>query len=197
MSPPKNIIGLTGGMGCGKSTVSAILKKMGYVIIDADLLTRRVHGDPSVCREILENFGEQAIERTSNGLVIQRGELAKLAFSCEESRHKLNQIMQPALYAEAQHEIRNAAKPCILDAPLLFEAHWDELTDWNVVVLCPLTLRIQRIQARDQLPESQILARIQAQMSDELRCRRADCIIYNTSTLESLRRQTEHIFANI
>ena len=197
MKSPKNIIGLTGGMGCGKSTVSGFLKNMGFPVIDADLLTRRVHRDPAVCRKILECFGGQAIVDTPEGPVVQRGELAKLAFSSEESRQMLNQIMQPALYIEAQNAIERASKPCILDAPLLFEARWDVLTDWNVVVLCPLDVRIQRIQARDQLPERQILARIQAQMTDEQRSRRADSIIYNTSTLESLRRQTEHIFSNI
>ena len=176
-----------------------IVKKIDVDIqvIDADLLTRRVHRDPAVCRKILECFGGQAIVDTPEGPVVQRGELAKLAFSSEESRQMLNQIMQPALYTEAQNAIERASNPCILDAPLLFEARWDVLTDWNVVVLCPLDVRIQRIQARDQLPERQILARIQAQMTDEQRSRRADSIIYNTSTLESLRRQTEHIFSNI
>ncbi len=197
MKSPKNIIGLTGGMGCGKSTISGFLNNMGFPIIDADLLTRRVHRDPVVCRKILECFGAQTIVDTPDGPVVQRGELAKIAFSCEESRRMLNQIMQPALYAEAKNAIERVSKPCILDAPLLFEVRWDELTDWNVVVLCPLEVRIERIQARDQLPERQILARIQAQMTDELRCRRADSIIYNTSTLECLRRQTESIFSNI
>ncbi|MBQ9396091.1 MAG: dephospho-CoA kinase [Proteobacteria bacterium] len=186
-----SVTGLTGGMGSGKSTVSAMLPALGYAIVDADQLTRTVHRQPEVHEKLRAAFGPDVID----GASINRAILAKYAFASDTARHQLNQIMQPALRQAALQAIRQAKGPVILDAPLLFEAGWDDMTDQNVVVLCPEYIRIQRILMRDNLKMAQILARLRAQLSDSERCIKADYMIYNCADIDDIRRQVLHIFA--
>ena len=189
------IYGLTGGMGCGKSTVSALLPELGFTVIDADGVTRTLHRDPEICRQLVERFGPSVVEMRDGAPVVCRPALGKIAFSSPENLSALQAIMQPALLQAARTAIANATGPVVLDAPLLLETEWHSLVQTIVVVLCPLDTRIARIQKRDpQLPLSQIQARIASQCTDELRLAAADRLIYNSGSLADLRRQTRRVF---
>lgn len=187
------VIGLTGGMGSGKSLVSSILAARGFHIIDADVLTRSVHQNPLICQKLAETFGSSVIQ-TDPEIRVHRRELARIAFKSRENTAKLNEIMMPALCSELNKQLHNLSGRIIVDAPLLFEAGWDRFVDTTVTVICPLSLRIQRIQKRDGLPVDQILARIHAQTSEELRIRKTGYILYNVGTLDFLRTQVERMF---
>lgn len=189
------VTGLTGGMGSGKSTVSRLLPELGYQIVDADLLTRKVHQNREVQRQLMHAFGDDVVTLDGEKTAISRSVLAKRAFADEKSLHMLNEIMQPALRNAAKSEIAAAVKPVILDAPLLFEAGWLDLVDRSVVVFCPYLVRFQRIFQRDRLSPERIRERIEAQISDEMRCQKADYFIYNCASLESLKHQVLRVFA--
>ena len=190
-----SVTGLTGGMGSGKSTVSAMLPQLGYSIVDADLLTRKVHQNPAVCAQLAAAFGSDILTHDEQSESISRPLLAKRAFASESARKMLNDIMQPALKNAAKHAIQNAQSPVILDAPLLFEAGWHDLVKQTVVVISPLQSRIQHILSRDNLSLEHIQTRINAQFTDEQRCAYAQYFIYNCADLQTLKRQVLRIFA--
>ena len=187
------ILGLTGGIGSGKSTVSRLLASHGFEIIDADLLTRRVHRDPAVCAELAQCFGADVIDTTGNTVCVNRPKLAAIVFNSADALSKLNNIMQPALYRALQQKIECCKGNAVLDAALLFEAGWDKLVSQTIVVLCPIETRIQRIVERDHLPIEQIRARIAAQMDDSERIKRADYLIYNVGNIEMAENQVQHV----
>lgn len=186
--------GLTGGIGSGKSTVSQIFAQLGAEIIDADKLTRIVHCDKTIIEQLVAAFGPSIIDNTSELPKISRPHLAQQAFAQSSGVQQLNAIMLPALRHAAETRLHAANKPVVLDAALLFEAGWNTLVDTTIAVLCPISMRFTRVAARDNLPKSQIEARMAAQMSDAQRAIRADIIIYNTGSMAQLQRQAEIIF---
>ncbi|MBO5753484.1 MAG: dephospho-CoA kinase [Proteobacteria bacterium] len=186
--------GLTGGIGSGKSTVSQIFAQLGAEIIDADKLTRIVHGDTSIIEQLVSAFGSSILDNTSKQPKISRPRLAQQAFAQPSGVQQLNAIMQPALRHAAETRLHAANKPVVLDAALLFEAGWDTLVGTTIAVLCPISMRFTRVAARDNLPKSQIEARMAAQMSDAERAIRADIIIFNTGSMAQLQRQAKIIF---
>jgi dephospho-CoA kinase len=194
MTAIERCFGLTGGIGSGKSTVSQIFAQLGAEIIDADKLTRIVHGDTSIIEQLVSAFGSSILDNTSKQPKISRPRLAQHAFAQPSGVQQLNAIMQPALRHAAETRLHAANKPVVLDAALLFEAGWNTLVGTTVAVLCPISMRFSRVAARDNLPKSQIEARMAAQMSDAERAIKADIIIYNTGSMAQLQRQAKIIF---
>lgn len=188
-------IGLTGGIGCGKSTVSRFAQAMGYEVVDADKLTREVHKTAEVCDRLVAYFGSEVVAISGDERVVDRRVLGQMVFSSEENRRILNEIMQPALLSAACRRLDGAKGPVILDAALLFEAGWDKLVDKTVVILCPMAERMGRIMRRDGLDKEDVLRRISSQMSDIERVARADCLIYNVGDLDLLSMQVKHVFS--
>ena len=185
--------GLTGGIGSGKSEVSRIFASRGFEILDADRMTRQLHHDPDICSNLAQLFGPEVLDHSSDAICVNRRKLAEIVFNSKDALTALNQLMQPALYRALQIALNHCRHHAILDAALLFEAGWDKLVHKSIVVICPLQLRIERIKRRNGISESQIHARIAAQMSDRDRIRRADYIIYNTHDLDTLERQVNAI----
>lgn len=188
------IYGLTGGIGSGKSTLSQMLQSYGFQIIDADKITHELHRDPYICNTLTSTFGPDVVMHTLTGICVNRKTLGAQVFADPNAREKLDAIMRPALRHEATKRLHASTAPTVLDAALLFEAGWQDLTDVNIVVLCPEATRLSRIIARDALPESRARARIRAQMSDTERIQLADRLIYNTGDLANLLRQAKRIF---
>lgn len=188
------ITGLTGGIGSGKSTVSAQLRTMGYDIVDADLLTREVHRDEAVCAALASAFGDAVIERIDGKVCVARKALGARVFGDDDAMRALNGIMRPALRQAAQAAIESSRKPVILDAALLYEASWDEWVDDVVVVVSHEGERARRVAARDGLNLAEVRRRIAHQMTDAERVRRADILIYNVGSFEALSAQVRRIF---
>lgn len=186
------IIGLTGGIGSGKSTVSEILTGMNYSVVDADLLSREACkvGSP-LLRLLVKDFGIEIIRE--NG-TLDRKKLADLAFSDRDGTRRLNELVQTAILVKAMEyfsELRNEGKTdvCFFDVPMLFEAGWDKYTDAVWLITAPENVRISRVVTRDKSRREAVLTRMRLQLTDEEKIARADLIIDNSGTEEDLRKQ--------
>lgn len=164
----KTVIGLTGPTGAGKSTVASVFKKLGCVVIDADILARGAV-ESKDCLEKLKNaFGAEIINSAG---VLDRHTLARKAFSSAENTEKLNQITHPAILEESIGKIAEAkksdAKAIIWDAALLFESGADSFCDTSIAVIAPPDSRLKRIMARDNISAELAAERMSAQHSNE------------------------------
>ena len=185
------VIGLTGGIGSGKSTVSQFLADLGAVIIDADKLGHEAYRpNTDTWRELVKTFGNRILAANNT---IDRKKLGVIVFSNPEELKRLNAIVHPHMFEMAKQRIedcrRKGAKVVILDAPILFETNWAPLVDEIWVVVSNETNVIKRAVARTGLPEEQIRSRIRSQMSNEERIKRAQVVIPNDGTVEDLRKK--------
>jgi dephospho-CoA kinase len=193
------VVGLTGGIASGKSTVARMLVELGARLVDADLIARQVvePGRPA-WTEIVAHFGVGVLgpDRTLN-----RDRLGEIVFRDEPARQLLNGITHPRIGAEMVELIqgyqREGAKVVIIDAALLLESLATSWVRPVVVVTADEAAKVQRIMARDGLSREQALARIKAQWSDEERKARADFVIDNSGTLEELRRQVAKVWQEL
>lgn len=194
-----NIIGLTGGIGSGKSTVSRMLKDEGFPIVDADLISREVvePGQPALGR-LAEAFGPSVLNDDGS---LNRGELARLAFADEEHTKLLNDITHPAINDRTREQfnaLRNAGtEAAIYDMPLLIEEGFDRLMDLVVVVDVAASTRLERLVQQRGLDRKDAEARIVRQIDDETRRAAADVIIDNNGTLEDLKPQVSDLAQKI
>ena len=190
-------IGLTGGIGSGKSTVARRFAELGATVYSADEVARRAlePGEPCYQRVISE-FGESIL--VADG-TINRNALAKIVFSDERKRIILNEIVHPyvidELFSRAEADLSNKSGAIALfDVPLLFESGLDERMDRTIVVTCSEEERIRRIVARDLVSPEHALSRIRAQMPEEERRQRADYVLDNNGSLDELIDQVDALF---
>ncbi|CVK19832.1 dephospho-CoA kinase [Sporomusa sphaeroides] len=185
------VIGLTGGIASGKSTVSKMLGKLGAAIIDADQLSREVTlpGKPA-WQEIIKRFGDGIIEP---GGEINRKRLGQIIFADSQARFDLEQITHPRIEAETMAAIiraeQNGCTVAVLDAPLLIEVAWHHKTDSVWVVFVNEQTQLTRLRLRDNISYEDAVARIQAQMTLHEKLNYADVIIDNNGTLENTKAQ--------
>ena len=224
------VIGLTGGIGTGKSTVAEYLKKGNYAHVDADQIGHDLTADGSDLLPVLDQvFGsegemgepEKPILRADGSL--DRKALGAIAFSAQEKKEKLDEIMLKHIIAEVDRQVaayqaagEEAAKTAqavlergdsadsedavktvipgiIIDAPLLFEAGLEDRCDQILLVTADLDTRIQRVCARDQVSEQAVRDRISCQMSEDEKRKRSDLIVDNSGTLEELEKQLDDL----
>jgi dephospho-CoA kinase len=193
------VIGLTGGIGSGKSTVSRFLAELGAVIIDADKIGHEVYRpDTDTWRKLVKTFGRGILAADNT---IDRKKLGAIVFSNEEELKRLNAIIHPQITEIIKKQIddyrRKDAKVIVLDAPVLLEAHAKNLTDEVWVVVADDDNVIKRAVARTGLREEQIRDRIRAQMSKTERIKNAQVIIYNDGTPEDLRGKIKKLWEQI
>ena len=172
-------IGVTGGIGVGKSTVCEIFKKIGIPIYDADTRAKYLMThDPALIREIKDGFGWDAYKRNNE---LNRDYLAKIVFNNEEKLQALNGMVHPRVGQDyEQWVLDNRDKPySIKEAALLFEAKSYKSLHKIIVITCPINTRIERIMKRDHVKKEDVLKRINNQMTDKERLDRADFVIYN------------------
>lgn len=183
------LVGLTGGIGSGKSTVSSLLVARGAVIIDADDITREVQQPRSrVVEAIAERFGEDVLD-AERGLI--RAKLAEIVFSDPAALSDLNAIVHPAVGAEIERRVRELASTenvVVLDIPLLTENPRRGLQG-KIVVDLPPELQVERLVSYRGFTTDDARARIARQASREDRLRGADFVIDNSGTPEDLARQ--------
>ncbi|MGZ4212056.1 MAG: dephospho-CoA kinase [Actinomycetota bacterium] len=189
------LVGLTGGIGAGKSTVARLLADRGAVIIDADLIVRELQRPGTeVFRAIVERFGKQVVAADGS---LDRPKLADIAFRDEDARSALNAIVHPAVYAvmaERITAIEDENAVVVLDIPLLAEAGGREGMDVVIVVDADQDLRVTRVVDERGLDARQVRARMAAQASSEQRAALADVVIRNDGDMEALRAQVDALW---
>jgi dephospho-CoA kinase len=192
-------IGLTGGIGSGKSTVAQWFKKRGVPVLDADKTVHRLYqSDSLTILTLVDEFGPEILG--DNG-EINRSKLGVRVFSDEAARKRLERILHDRV-AECMKEQQTAvlnrgAKFCIWDVPLLIEAGFVKFVDVVWVVWVPRELQILRVLARDKLSRDQVEARINAQGSLDEKRKHADVVIDNSGSLLETERQLEEIWKKL
>lgn len=192
----KYIIGITGGIGSGKSTVADLFRKRGFHIIDADDVAREVVKPGSeLLPEIVEYFGTDILNSDGS---LNREKLASIVFKNKKEREYLEQILHPKIISQIIIQIEKAdEKTVIIVVPLLIESGMDNLCDLVIVVVTDVETRITRIENRNQVDRDEIISRINAQISDTKRIENADIIIDNNSDMNELARQVEEVITQI
>lgn len=185
------ILGLTGGIASGKSTVSAYLAQNGALIIDADLIARQVVAKKSSgLKQVVAKFGEEIL--TASG-ELDRKKLGKLVFSNKDLLKALTDITGPLIRAEILREIQAAKKAqvklVVLDIPLLFETGYQTLCDKVMVVTIPSKLQLERVMKRDNLSAAEARKRIANQLPASKRNELADVLIDNSKSVAETYQQ--------
>jgi dephospho-CoA kinase len=190
------VVGLTGGIGTGKSAASQMLRELGATVIDADEATRAVQarGSEGLAR-MVEEFGPGILTPDGD---LDRPRLAELVFQNPQPRQRLNEIVHPLVrrwMAERQREAMERGDPLVvLDIPLLFEARGAAVFETVLLVYAPEPLQMRRLMELRGLSEEQARARIAAQMPIEEKRRLATHVIQNTGTMADLRREVERVW---
>lgn len=189
-------VGLTGGMGSGKSTVARRFAELGAVIIDADQIARDVvePGEPALT-ELAEAFGEDILLDDGS---LNRGELAKRAFVSAEKTELLNSITHLRIEQRTEEQLNAAGDAIIVfDSPLLIEMGQSEAQDLVVVVHTPVEVRLDRLVESRGVDREDAKQRIAKQISDDKRLQFADVVLENSGTEEDLVRQVDRIWERI
>jgi len=170
-------IGLTGGIGSGKSTIAAIFEVLGIPVYYADVKARQLmNEDTNLITEIKAAFGEESY---SNGL-LNKPYISSLIFSDNTKRDVLNSIVHPSTIADATAWMNRQTTPyCIKEAALIFESHAEKKLDFIIGVAAPEEIRINRIINRDAITREQVEARIKSQMNEADKIKRCDYVIVN------------------
>ena len=193
------LIGLTGGIGSGKSTVAKICRERGWRVVDADGIARDVvkPGKPALS-ELAAAFGEDIILADGS---LNRKELAKRAFADKEHTELLNSITHPRIQAETQCQFAGAREEgydfAVYDMPLLVDNGLDKDMDFVIVVDVAVEERVRRLVALRGLEEDDARRRIAAQVTDEVRLAAATHVIDNNGTLEQLRARATEVMNRI
>ncbi|HSC43011.1 MAG TPA: dephospho-CoA kinase [Candidatus Binatia bacterium] len=193
------LVGLTGGIASGKSTVAKILQSLGAAIVNADDLAREV-AEPGheAWKEIVASFGADILQSDQT---LDRQKLRTLIFNQPEARKRLESIIHPRVRALAEERIRQyaaAGYPVVIyEVPLLFEGNLQEWLRPVILVACDVETQTARLQKRDHLTAADAEKHIAAQMSLKDKRRLADYVIENNGSLEDLERQTRQILEKL
>ena len=192
------IIGLTGGIGCGKSTVSDYLRSKNLIVIDADVIAHQITApNMEAVAQIAATFGATLINADG---ALDRQQLAAIVFSDEAALAKLNQITHPLIEKEIEQIIdaKFQERLLILDIPLLFETKtYLSKIDQSWLVIANERQQIERIMKRDHLSETQIRARINNQMATTEKMKLADKIIDNSQSIKITYDQVDKLLKEI
>ena len=192
------LVGLTGGIGAGKSTVARMLERRGAVVIDADVLARQalLPGTPGYTK-VTELFGPEIIGADGH---IDRGTLAKRVFSDDEARVALESITHPEVFrllSEALEDYRDTNTIVVFDAPLIVEAGFASACDAVVVVSAPEEAQVARVMQERGMTEDAARARLRAQAPAAEKERVADFVIRNDGTMEDLERSLDAVWTRL
>jgi len=196
------IVGLTGGIVVGKSTVASMFKDLGAKIVDADKLGHSVIlPHRPAWKKITRLFGKGFLQ---NDLTIDRGKLGKIVFANQTLLKKLNEITHPEIIKLikkginfAKNKTHNQEKILIIDAALIYEANMDRLMDKIIIVYINEDEQVKRLAKRNNLSKEEALQRIKSQMSMKEKVKMADYVIDNSNSLNTTREQVEKIWQKL
>ncbi len=193
------VIGLTGGIGSGKSTVSKCLAELGAVILDADKVGHEAFKPGTEAwREVVATFGRQVLTPSGE---INRKKLGEIVFSQPESLSRLNQIMHPRMYdmmkAQIEEYRRQGVDAVVLEAAILLETNWASLVDEVWVTVTPEAMVLDRVKKQRGLAEEETLARIRSQLSSEERVKHADVVINNDGDLDEVKAKVRELWEKL
>ena len=170
-------IGITGGIGSGKSTVAKVFETLGIPVYYADDVAKRIMNENAELRtRITRHFGEESYANEQ----LNRAHIAAQVFNNEEKLQLLNSLVHPVTIADAERWMQSQKPPYALkEAALIFEANADKQLDYVIGVTAPFDLRLKRVMERDKISPEQVQARMDKQMNEEEKMKRCDFIIFN------------------
>ena len=190
------VIGLTGGIACGKTTLSSMLKELGAAVVDADEISRSLTAEGGEALPLIrEAFGDGVFNGDGS---LDRKALGSAVFASESEREKLNAILHPMVYGRMEQEIRFCKEKgfavVVLDVPLLFETGGDRLADITLCAVVPEEVQIQRLYSRNGLSREEALSRIRSQMPNEEKARRSHIVIDTNRPLQELEQMINTLY---
>ena len=190
------VIGLTGGIGTGKTEVTHVLRELGAVVIESDKVAHLSYRPGTdAYDEIIDQFGKEVLDDSG---VIDRGKLGGLVFAGPDLRIQLEKIVWPAVRSwiteRLIQEKERGTKIIVIEVPKLFEAGWEDLADAIWTVEAPSAVIAQRVNVRSNLSETETNARVQAQITRAERAERADLLIENSAELADLRERITNLW---
>ncbi|MBD3108348.1 dephospho-CoA kinase [Bacillus sp. AGMB 02131] len=193
------IIGLTGGIASGKSTISKMIEQLGFTVLDADIASRKViEPGEEAYTKVKEAFGEHIFNEDGT---LNRAELGNVIFNNEEKRLLLNSIMHPAVRKwmnDRQEEaFKRGEKVVFQDIPLLFEGNMQKSFDHTILVYVEADVQLQRLMERNNFSKEEALARIRSQMPLSEKLALADEVINNNGTEEESKQQLLNILKKL
>lgn len=191
-------IGLTGGIGSGKSTFGALLQKRGAALVDSDQIARQVTGPGGAAiAAIVQRFGPEFVDDTG---ALDRGRMRELAYSAPDARTALEAIVHPLVSLHSSQQAQAAedagTRVIVFDVPLLVESgRWVQRLDTVIVIDCPPAVQIQRVMSRSGLNQSTVEAILAAQSPRNIRRASADIVVHNgdNCTLADLHKMAEQV----
>jgi dephospho-CoA kinase len=185
-------IGLTGGIGSGKTTVANHFSALGIDVIDADVIVHQIsQPGEAVFAAIIEAFGNSVLNLDGT---LNRKHLGEIVFNDNTARKKLESIIHPEVRRRMLHAITEVKSPyCVLVIPLLIETGFTDMVDRVLVIAADMQQKVQRVQARDEMNEELIKSIMDTQATDGERKKIADDVIENTGSITSLKAKTEEL----
>jgi dephospho-CoA kinase len=185
-------IGLTGGIGCGKTTVSQLFMAYNIPVIDADEIAHQlVEPEQPALEGIKKAFGTDFV--TVEG-ALDRKKMRDCIFSDNHAKQQLEAILHPLVYSTIQSKLTQLNTPyCVICVPLLFETKMEAIADRILVVDCPVAQQIERVRKRENMPDEKIQAIIDSQIARDIRLSKADDVINNAETENNLAQQVEKL----
>ena len=193
-------VGLTGGLGSGKSTASKFFNSLGAFILDADNAAKKlIESSKEVKNELIKEFGTDIMDANSN---VDKKKLARVAFQDEDHQQRLNYVVHPHIHNaidKSFNEIldQNNHELFIVDAALIYESGYDAHLDYVIVVTAQLKHRMERALNRNTLTRDEILKRIEFQWPEEDKTSLADFVIHNDGTEAELNDQIVELFKKL
>ncbi|MBI4198212.1 MAG: dephospho-CoA kinase [Chloroflexi bacterium] len=190
------VIGLTGGIGSGKSEVTRKLLGLGAEVIDADRVGHQAYTPHTEAWEaVVAAFGQGILQLNSE---VDRRKLGAIVFSDPKELARLNSIMHPRMFKMIQGQLEamraRGVRVAVVEAAILIEAQWTPLTDEVWVVTSDEEVVVQRVKQRNNLPEEEIRRRIRSQLSNQERARHATVLIENNGSLEELNQHVQELW---
>lgn len=195
----KTVIGIVGGVGCGKSTVAGQFARLGCAVIDADAIAHKVLGLPEVVEAVAERFGRDIL---GAGGGVDRAALGRRVFDASDGLAFLNGVIHPRVLERCeglieQHEADAEVAAIVLDMPLLIEVGWEKKCDFLIFVECSPEKRLERVSKNGKIDANQLKKREKCQISLDKKKEIAHYTIDNNSDVSDIAEQVAQLFSNI